>query len=67
MSCVAAFDLYVAVPHSDNTLAPVGIVPRDRERAIPASPVALRSRGTMIADQVSNVVVMLTNDSRLST
>eukprot|EP00959_Pyramimonas_sp_CCMP1952_P303124 6342615-Pyramimonas_sp.AAC.1 len=66
MSCIAVWDLYIAVPHSDDNLTPVGIVPHDRKRAIPASPVALRSWGTMIVDQVSFVVVVLTGDSCLS-
>eukprot|EP00959_Pyramimonas_sp_CCMP1952_P091473 1914920-Pyramimonas_sp.AAC.1 len=63
MSCFAELGLHIEVSHSDNNLAPVGIIPYDRERTIPASPVVLRSCGTMVVDQVSFVVVVLTSDS----
>eukprot|EP00959_Pyramimonas_sp_CCMP1952_P415929 8714313-Pyramimonas_sp.AAC.1 len=52
MSCVAVLDLHIAVPRSDNNLAPVGLVPHDRGRAITAPPVVLRSCGAMIVDSL---------------
>eukprot|EP00959_Pyramimonas_sp_CCMP1952_P325914 6821899-Pyramimonas_sp.AAC.1 len=52
MLCVAALDLHIAVPHSDNNLAPVGLVPHDRKRATTASPSTLRSCGAMIVDSL---------------
>eukprot|EP00959_Pyramimonas_sp_CCMP1952_P004548 95098-Pyramimonas_sp.AAC.1 len=45
-----------------NNLAPVGVVPRDRERAVPASPVILRSRGAMIVNRISFIIVVMTRD-----
>eukprot|EP00959_Pyramimonas_sp_CCMP1952_P146907 3074876-Pyramimonas_sp.AAC.1 len=60
MSCVAVVDMYIAVSHSNDDLTPVGVVPYRREMAIPAPPVALRSCATMIVDQISFIVVMLT-------
>eukprot|EP00959_Pyramimonas_sp_CCMP1952_P287413 6011090-Pyramimonas_sp.AAC.1 len=46
----------IAVPRSDNNATPARIVPRDRERAVPASPVILRSSGAMIVNQISFVI-----------
>eukprot|EP00959_Pyramimonas_sp_CCMP1952_P364138 7625451-Pyramimonas_sp.AAC.1 len=60
MSCVAVLDLYTAIFHSKINLTPVGIVPHNWERAIPAPLVVLRSCGAMLVDQVSFVVVILT-------
>eukprot|EP00959_Pyramimonas_sp_CCMP1952_P408834 8567721-Pyramimonas_sp.AAC.1 len=50
MPCIAILDLYIAVSHSKNDLTPVGVVPYNRERTIPASPVVVRNCGTMIID-----------------
>eukprot|EP00959_Pyramimonas_sp_CCMP1952_P304058 6363478-Pyramimonas_sp.AAC.1 len=67
MPRVAVLDLHIAASLSDNNLAPVGIVPHGRERAVPASPVVLRRRGAMMLNQISFTIVMLTNDSRFGT
>lgn len=53
-------DLYIAASHWKNDLTPAGIVSYNQEKAIPASPVVLRSCGAMIVDKDSVVVVMLT-------
>eukprot|EP00959_Pyramimonas_sp_CCMP1952_P150613 3152105-Pyramimonas_sp.AAC.1 len=63
MSCVTALDLHIAVPRSYDDLTPVGIIPHDWERSIPATPVVFRSGGAMIVNQIAFVIVMLTSDS----
>eukprot|EP00959_Pyramimonas_sp_CCMP1952_P240778 5032319-Pyramimonas_sp.AAC.2 len=63
MSCVAALDLHIAAPHSHDDLTPVGIISYDREKSTPATPVVFCSRGTMIINQISFVMAMLTSDS----
>eukprot|EP00959_Pyramimonas_sp_CCMP1952_P121334 2537299-Pyramimonas_sp.AAC.1 len=66
MSCIAILDLYAAASHSNDDLTPVGIMSYNWKRAIPASPVALRSCGATVVNRTSFVVVLLTGDSCLS-
>eukprot|EP00959_Pyramimonas_sp_CCMP1952_P396564 8308775-Pyramimonas_sp.AAC.1 len=65
MSCVAALDSCIAVPRSYDDLALEGLASCDRERSMPATLVVLCSSGTMIVNQISFVIVMLTSGSSL--
>eukprot|EP00959_Pyramimonas_sp_CCMP1952_P151325 3166325-Pyramimonas_sp.AAC.1 len=63
MSCITVLGLYIAVPHSPDDLTPVGINPHDRAESIPANPVVSYSSGTLIVNQISFVIILLTSDS----
>eukprot|EP00959_Pyramimonas_sp_CCMP1952_P301342 6304779-Pyramimonas_sp.AAC.1 len=65
MSCIAALGLYIANCYSYEDLTPVGIIPCDRERSVPATPIVLCSSRSMIVNQISFVIVVLTNDVSL--
>eukprot|EP00959_Pyramimonas_sp_CCMP1952_P355431 7444791-Pyramimonas_sp.AAC.1 len=66
MSCIAVLYLNFAASHSNDDLAPLGVVSYDWGWAIPASPIVLRGCGAMVNNQISFIVVMLTGESSLS-
>eukprot|EP00959_Pyramimonas_sp_CCMP1952_P082627 1726612-Pyramimonas_sp.AAC.1 len=65
MPCIAALHLHISIAHSDDDVAPFGIILCNWEWAIPASPVILRARGAMGVDQISFVIIVLASNCRL--
>ena len=59
MSRARALDLHASPTDLSDHLAPFGLFPHDRERTVPAFPVALGRCWAAVNNEVSDVVVAL--------